>query len=88
LNPNELVIGDGTYADETCLYSDDDNEELTKLIRARQETVFRRFKSFNVLQHRYRHNLTKHSSIFFAIANLIQSSIIHGEELFEIDELV
>lgn len=81
----EFIVGDGTYNDETCIYSD--QGELLKPIRTKQETVFSRCKSFNIPQHRFRHRLEKNCVIFYAVANLTQCVIQTGEKLFEVHGL-
>jgi len=82
---NEVVVGDATYRDVTCVYDDGMNLETLRKIRARQESVFGRMKIFNVLCHRYRHPLPKHNIIFFAIGNLTQIAISNGEKLFSVE---
>jgi len=82
---NELIIGDATYRDVKCIYDDGMAIDKIRKIRARQESIFGRMKNFNILNHRYRHSLEKHSDIFFAIANLTQISISNDEPLFSIN---
>lgn len=84
LGPRELIIGDSAYLDPTCIYDDGVEEGLAQSIRNRQETVFSRMKTFNVLGYRFRHNVSKHSHCFYAVANLIEISIQNGSSLFSI----
>ena len=79
---SECVIADGTYRDTKCIYNDGCEKEIIQRSRARQESVFRRLKSFNVLSSVYRHDIRKHSNCLFAVANLVQYSIENGEPLF------
>lgn len=85
LNHNELVIADGVYVDLSCTYNEGLSESLAQRIRSRHETLFTRFKSFNILTNRFRHGLEKHSDCFFAIGNLVQLSIENGDTLFDLE---
>lgn len=84
---NEVIVGDAIYSDVKCIFNDGMNPQLLQTIRNRHETIFIRFKTFNILNHRYRHDIRKHTDIFFSIANLTQLSIENGQELFKIHEL-
>lgn len=42
------------------------------LVRARHETLNRRFKQFRALSQRFRHDLKRHRVVFYAIANITQ----------------
>ena len=78
LAPGGMVVADEGYNDPTCLPgSDVDGEHRKRLatIRARQQTVNRRFKQFFVLVHRFRHRIALHSVCFHAVANLTQIMI-------------
>ena len=50
------------------------------------ETVNERFKNFGCLEHRFKHQLTKHSLFFRAVAVLVQLSMSGGEELYDMRE--
>ena len=45
LLPNECVVADGIYADVKCTYETADSAITASRIRARQESLFPRFKS-------------------------------------------
>ena len=86
LAPGEMAVTDEGYRDPTCLLgSDFDGENRKRLatIRARQETVNRRFKQFFVL-YRFRHRIALHSVCIHAVANLTQIMIEHGSPLFQV----
>lgn len=88
LQPGEKVVADGGYKDGACLLGEDVEGEQHKLladVRARQETVNRRFKQFFVLGHRFRHELSLHSVCFHSVANITQLMIELGDPLFEVD---
>ena len=55
------------------------------IVRARQETVNRRYKQFGCLKQVYRHGLYKHCSIFHAVTVIIQINIECGNELFHVN---
>lgn len=85
LGNGELVIADGGYTDEKCRSCkgvNDPNRRLFAVVRARHETVNRRFKQFAVLGHRFRHALKLHSFCFYSICNLTQIMLLTGEPLF------
>ena len=80
LDDGEKVLADGGYrGDHRILTPNGLNNAISRircLMRARHETVNSRLKSFNVLSHRYRHNLSKHPLCFHAVANLVQVQLI------------
>jgi hypothetical protein len=51
-------------------------------LRARHETVNRRFKSWGILKQQFRNDKKKHEFVFYAIAVLTQLSIDNGSVLF------
>lgn len=63
--------------------------EETKIIRnrimARQETANKRLTQWNVLAQIFRHDLSKHSICFRAVANITQLAIEDGDTLFEVE---
>lgn len=52
--------------------------------RARHETVNRRFKEWQCLQQRFRHNINLHRSVFTAVANIVQIAIEHGRPPYRV----
>lgn len=81
----ELTLADRGYRDiNYFLQATNENGTLHKRIMARHETVNKRLKQFNILNHIFRHSLEKHPLIFHAVANLTQFMIENGEPLFSI----
>ena len=76
--PNDCVIT-GT-AEEVAMM-----RRKKAVVRARHETINRRFKQFNCLKQVYRHNLDDHSSIFFAVVVLTQIGINQGEYVWNVE---
>ena len=78
LDVNEMVEADAGYRGEPRKIRSKDDFHSSKerkekeRIRARHETVNRRFKQFNILGHRFRHDLSLHKFVFRAIAVLTQ----------------
>eukprot|EP00171_Calliarthron_tuberculosum_P005219 IDg5219t1 len=75
LLPGERIITDGGYGDERCASPNKITVEgrgLASEIRARHETVNACFKKFNVLRVMFRHERSKHSYCFHAVANITQ----------------
>lgn len=62
-----------------------ETEEMQKRVRARHETVNKRFKQWGILEQQFRNDLSKHSDVFHAIAVITQLSIENGEPLFSVD---
>jgi hypothetical protein len=58
--------------------------DVRNSIRARHETVNKRLKQWGVLREVFRHDSSKHSMCFRAVAVLTQLSIENGEPLFPI----
>ena len=54
-------------------------------VRARHETANKRLKQWNALSGVFRHDLSKHSTVFHAVALITQIAIESGESLFEIE---
>ena len=56
--------------------------------RARHETCNRRFKSWSVMQHRFRHsNIMYHQDCFHAVAVLTQLRLENGDALFDVGDM-
>lgn len=87
LSSREVLIAEATYLDNRCIYNDGMDLLLLKSYRARHESVFGRLKSFNVLNHRFRHEITKHSSCLFAAANLVQIALKMAILRFKLSKL-
>lgn len=88
LLPEEKVVADGGYKDGSCMLGTDVSgaqQKILATVRARQETVNRRFKQFFVLGHRFRHHIGLHSACFHAVANITQLMIERGNALFAVE---
>ena len=87
LQAGEMVEADRGYRGEPLFIKtpSGDNDDQAKLVRSRHETVNRRFKQWNCLSRVYRHHLTKHQSVFAAVASITQLSLEHGAPLFSVE---
>lgn len=76
VDPEEKMLADGGYRDgedgffETPTGHNNADQTMKQLARARHETVNRRFKTWNILKHTFRHGLERHGTIFMAVVNL------------------
>lgn len=88
LEAGERVVADDGYKDARCLRSEHlqgADANLHSRIRARHETINRRFKSFSVIGGRFRHALDRHSLCFHAVAKITSLMIDSSDPLFKID---
>lgn len=86
LDFGEQVLADGGYSGPKCIdHMTGRKIGYSQKIRARHETVNRRFKQFSVLSSRFRHKPALHSFCFYAILNLTQISLETTNPLFHID---
>ena len=60
-----------------------ETEFMQKRVRNRHETVNKRFKQFEALKQRWRHNLGHHGNVLRMAAVLTQVSFSEGEPLFQ-----
>lgn len=87
----EKVIADQGYrGEQDHVYVDNvfitaEGKKQKALVRARHETVNKRFKQFNILSRVFRHDVAKHGPVFMAVAVLSQLAIKMGEPLFSVD---
>ena len=58
--------------------------DVRNKVRARHETCNKRIKQFGALKDVFRHHITKHSTVFHAVALITQLAIQNGEPLFEV----
>jgi len=65
-------------------FDSDDIKKLKADVRARHETVNKRFKQFGALKQVFRHDLDKHKAVFEAVAVITQLGINLGEPLYEV----
>jgi len=90
LLPGETLVADGTYKNPRCNLPNDFDHPLVAAwkasVRARHETVNRRFKQFYCLHHKFRHHRLKHGIIFRSVAVITQLSLMNGEPLYQIHD--
>ena len=92
LEPGERVEADNGYvghADKIKCPNNDcnpaENEEMQARVRSRHETFNARLKFWGILGQVYRHNILKHSSVFYACAVITQLIVANEEPLFEVE---
>ena len=93
LGPSERVEADDGYVGEApqkvkCPASFTNPEEtlqMQKRVRARHETVNKRFKQWGCLSQRFRHDAGKHGDAFRCVAVITQLSLKMGEPLFDVE---
>ncbi len=54
-------------------------------VRVRHNTLNGRLKNWGILSQVYRHNITRHSDVFWACVVVTQLTIENGEPLFEVE---
>ena len=70
--------GHPMYFDTPWRFLDTLSQRVRKaLARARHETVNRRFKHWQILKQVFRHDIAKHGTVFFAVANIEQFLLMH-----------
>ena len=92
LDPYERVEADDGYAAEAPLRvkcpasiaEEVERQAMTQRVRARQETVNKRFKQWGILNQVFRHDLIHHRDVFAAVCVITQLAIENGEALFEV----
>jgi hypothetical protein len=88
INEGELTIADDTYRDATYFihpHAFPESIQLQSKIRARHETINRRFKQFKILDTKFRHKLYLHPRCFHAIAQVIQVALHNGHPLYQLE---
>lgn len=93
LEQGERVEADNGYIGEAPQYvkcpksftNGEEKSAMQKRVRARQETVNRRFKTWGCLGKRFRHDIPKHGDVFRAVAVITELSIQSGEALFDVE---
>ena len=83
VNQGEMTLA---YKDDHFMYHvrypETANEQ--KKIMARHETVNRRVKQWNILNTRFRHDISHHRNCFYAVANITQMMFDYGVKLYQI----
>ena len=91
LDEGEMIEADGGYAGEEHYIKvpkDVSSREQTKIkqaARSHHKTANSRLKIFHILKKEFRHELTKHSSVFCAVAVITQLNIEDGYPLFSVE---
>ena len=86
--PDERVLADGGYTGEERIWAKGNSgyQNVTSIMegtaRARHETVNRLFKNVGVLKQPFRHELSLHTTCFYAVANLVQLMIKFENPVF------
>ena len=57
---------------------------IKRLLRARHETINRRFKSWSVLGKMFRHHWSLHQKVFKAVVTITQLQIMYGAYVWDI----
>lgn len=87
LDAGEKYVCDGGYYGPRAVKPNGLNnadQHMKSVVRARHETVNRRFKQFGILEHVFRHRLQRHGVVVWAIANITQIGIEDGTPLFQV----
>jgi hypothetical protein len=91
MDEDEMAEADGGYEGEkfSIKIPDDakskDEGYMKQVARSRHETANKRFKIFEILRKRFRHDLEKHSECFRAVVVLTQLSIEHESPLYSVE---
>ena len=90
LDNNECYVGDGGYYNgwqsaKTPTGYNNAEQKMYVLARACHETVNSCFKCFGCLSNTYMHPLHWHGTMFHAIVNITQLSIMDEQPLFQVD---
>lgn len=81
----EKSMADLGYTDlDYFIIPTDQNESCHRRVMNRHETVNKRLKQFNVLNHPFRHDLIKHRLCFYSVVNITQLIIKFEDPLFSI----
>ena len=90
LGRGEKVIADRGYRGSHWHITPDDKatrikkfERMKSVVRARHETVNRRFKEFGCMKQKWRHPRRKHGMAFRAVANVVQTKIVKEKLAFK-----
>ena len=93
LDEFERVEADDGYIGEAplcvkclaCVMIPEEWKKTMKRVRARQETINRRFKQWQILKQVFRHDIRVHRDVFAAISVISQIAIQSGEALFSVN---
>jgi hypothetical protein len=86
LSPGEKVQADLGYRGEPdYIVLPTGVNDIGQRVRARHETVNKRFKQWGILHRVFRHEVSKHQPAFGSVAVITELAIEHGEELFGVE---
>jgi hypothetical protein len=87
LAPWEKFVCDGGYhgpkADKPTGYNTE-SQKMKARVRARHESINSRFKKYGILRKHFRHDISKHRMVFFAVANICQIGLMEDEPTFKL----
>jgi hypothetical protein len=87
LEDGEMVEADLGYRGEPqYVKTPQPGNDVQARVRARHETVNKRFKQWNCLSRVFRHQLERHQVTFGAVAVITQLALENGEPLFDVHE--
>lgn len=84
LDSDEKVLADDGYSGDNFQGHFNGDVILGRKLRARHETVNRRFKQFTILSTTFRHDLSLHSYCFHAVVNMTEIVLQSTNPLFEV----
>lgn len=90
LEDGEMAEADGGYRGEPFYIkvpkdaTSAEEFDMKNVARSRHETANKRLKIYGILKKAFRHDLTKHSAVFRAVAVITQLNINHGFPLFDV----
>jgi hypothetical protein len=92
LEPGESVEADNGYVGASNKVKCPDNpcnpvvnEGKQSRVRSRHKTINGRFKTWETMSQVYRHGITHHGEVFWAVAIITQLAIKNGSPLFQVD---
>lgn len=77
-------VGERNTIRHPAVFNSSEDYKAKKRVRARHETVNRRFKFFNCLHNTYRHDFGTHAYCFMAVVVLVQLSFENGEKPYQV----
>jgi hypothetical protein len=80
--PNHIVVPIQVDANDMA---GKEAQHIAASVRARHETVNKRFKQFEILKRVFRHDVQHHQPVFGACAVITQMAIERGEPLYPLD---
>ena len=85
LRRHEKVLLDDGYRDTKCIRHNDCDESEVQFhsrVRSRHGTFNQSLRNFSSLRNRFRHNVEKHYSVFYAVLRVVQIDVFAEHPLF------